>query len=202
MQVIFRSKEHRQDCWEIVIDGEKWREVHRAIFGKKPRFPSLSSETDLQALFDDFEYRRVKGYVLWRLSQQSYHSEQLIYLLSKRLVQPQTIDRVIMEYQNMGLLDDESWLKNFIKSQQKRYSLRLILSKLRSKGLSSKSLEHVAAEWANPDEELDAIQHLLRTRYRSRDLSQYKNKQKVIQALLRKGYPLEQIYLALEIANN
>jgi regulatory protein len=196
--VTFKPKEGNKDRWEILIDEEKWREVHRAVFGKKPTFPPLSSESDVQAIFDAFEYRRVKGYVLWRLSTQSYHSEQLAKLLRERLVQSQTIDRVLQEYKEMGFLDDEFWLQSFMRSQQKRYSLRVILSKLHAKGLSPDTLQRLAKDWKNPEEEFQAIQHHLQTRYRSKDLSQYKNKQKVIASLMRKGYSFDQVHAAMQ----
>lgn len=198
MQILFKIKEGRKEYWEILIEGEKWREVHRTIFGKKPSFPSLSSADHLQSVFNEFEYRRVKGYVLWRLSAQSYHSEQLTKLLHERLVQPSTIERVLTEYKELGFLDDESWLQNFMRSQQKRYSLRSTLAKLHAKGLSTATIQHLAKEWKNPKEELQAIQHLLQTRYRSKDLSQYTSKQKVIVALIRKGYAFDQVQTALK----
>ena len=97
--------------------------------------------SDFQAVFDGYEYRRVKNYVLWRLSKQSYHSEQLSKLLRERLVQDKTIHHVITELQDAGYLDDEMWLKVFLRSQQKRYGLPLILSKLRAKGLSTHTLQ-------------------------------------------------------------
>lgn len=190
--MVFQPKEGNKDRWEIVIDGIKWREVHRTIFGRKPVFPPLSNEVDLQSVFDSFEYRRAKGYVLWRLSSQSYHSEQLAKLLRERLVQNQTIERVLQDYREMGFIDDEIWLQNFMRAQQKRYGLRFILNKLHAKGFSSETIQ-LAKEWKNPDEELQAIQHLLNTRYRTKDLKDYKSRQKVIAALMRKGYTYDQI---------
>jgi regulatory protein len=203
LHVTFRPKEGDKERWEILLDGEKWREVHRAIFGRKPSFSSSpSSEEELQRIFDAFEYRRVKGYVLWRLSTQSYHSEQLAKLLRDRLVQSKTIDRVLQEYREMGFLDDDSWLQSFMRSQQKRYSLRFILSKLHHKGLSSETLQRLAKEWKNPEEELQAIQHLLKTKYRSKNLIQYKERQKVIAALVRKGYTFDQVQAAFQQINS
>jgi regulatory protein len=197
LKVTFQPKHGNRDRWEILVDGEKWIEVHRAIFGRKPSFPPLSHQENLQSVFDAFEYRRVKGYVLWRLSTQSYHSEQLAKLLRERLVQHGTIDRVLKEYQEMSFLDDDAWLQSFMRIQQKRYSLRVIVSKLHAKGLSTKTIQRVAKEWKNPEEEMEAIQHLLKTRYRTKDLSQYQDRQKVIAALMRKGYTFDQIQMAL-----
>lgn len=200
MKVIFQHKKSNKDYWEILIDGEKWREVHRAIFGRKPSFPSISKD-GLSSTFDELEYRRVKNYVLWRLSKQSYHSEQLARLLQERLVQNCTIGRVLQEYKEKGFLNDEAWLQSFMQSQQKRYSLRFILNKLRAKGLSLETIQQLAKEWNNPKEELHAIRHLLKTRYHLKDLTQYKTRQKVIVALMRKGYTFEQVQAALESAS-
>lgn len=197
MEVIFRVKEGNRDRWEILIDGQEWLEVHRTIFGRHPVFPSFSNDTDLVSLFNVYEYRRVRAYVLWRLSSQSYHSQQLIKVLHDRLVQSQTIERVIDEFRNMGFLDDESWLENFIRSRQKRYSLRYILNKLQSKGISSEIIQRLASEWNDPNEELEVVRHLIKTRYRSKDLSDFKTRQKVIASLARKGYPFDQIQAAI-----
>jgi regulatory protein len=204
LQVTFRAKEGNKERWEIFIDGEKWREVHRAIFGRKPAFPtfSFSSEADLQVTFDDFEHRRVKGYVLWRLSNQSYHSEQLAKLLRDRLVQDKTIACILGECHELGILDDESWLKSFLRVQQKHCGIRLIINKLRAKGLSEESLQDIANQWNDPDGELRTIQQLLQTRYRSKNLTEDKSRQKVIGSLMRKGYRYEQIQAAIQQFND
>lgn len=198
MQVTFQPKAGDRDRWEILVNGEKQREVHRTIFGRHPVFPPFSAENDFQSLFDSLEYRRVKGYILWRLSTQSYHSEMLIKLLRERLVQSHTIERLIEEMHRMGVLDDEAWLQNFFRVQQKRYSLSSILSKLHSKGFSSETLQRLAKERKNPEEEIQAILSLLNKRYAKHDFTQYKIRQKVISALVRKGYPFDQVHAALQ----
>ncbi len=198
MEVTIQPKAGYQERWEIFIDGEKWREVHRSVFGRHPRFPSVNTWQEWQNVFDLTEYQRVRNYVIWRLSAQSYHSEQLGQLLRDRLVQRQTIERVLEEFKASGYLNDEVWIQAFMRSQQKRYSLRLILSKLQAKGFSSETIQRLALEWKNPEEEQQAIQHLLDTRYRSKDLSQYKERQKVMAALLRKGYAFDQVQMALK----
>lgn len=201
MLVTFKPKEGNKDRWIIFLGEEKWREVHRSIFGRHPVFPPLSSECLLQSTFDALEYRRVKGYVLWRLSKQSYHSEQLAKLLRDRLVQSKTIEQVIEEFKEKGFLDDESWLQSFKQSQLKRYSRRLILTKLRAKGLSAETLQGLEEDWnnqINQEDELQSIRRQLQTRYRSKNLSQYQERQKVIAALIRKGYSFDQVQAVLK----
>lgn len=201
MQVTFKAKEGNRDRWEIWIDQEKWREVHQAIFGKKPQFPPIPSIEELSAIFDAWEYQRVKNYVIWRLSAQSYHSEQLAKLLRERLVQPKTSKRVLQEYQERGLLDDQAWLQSFMRLQQKRYSLNFILSKLRSKGFSNETLQQFAEDWRNPEEEFQALQHLLSKYAHSKNLSDYKERQKVFAALARKGFSFTEIQNAWQKFN-
>lgn len=198
MQVHFVVKEGLRERYEIIIDGEKWRDVHRTVFGAKPRFPTIPIGSDVETLFDEYEYRRTKNYALWRLSKQSYHSEQLSKMLRERLVQEKTIHRVLTELQEAGFLNDEAWLNAFINSQQKRYGLPIILSKLRLKGISRQTIQQLSENCKDPDEEMRAIQHLLQTRYRSKDLKDYKTRQKVFAALMRKGFTIDQIKLALQ----
>lgn len=197
MDVLFRLQEGSKERFDLLVDGEKWREVHRAIFGKQPSLPPVGTEEELQAAFDLFEYQRVKGYVLWRLSVQSYHSEQLAKLLHLRLVQGQTVERVLQEYKEKGFLDDEAWLQSFVRTRRKRYAIPALVAQLRAKGLSPHTLQFLAEEWDDGESDIASIQHLLQTRYRLRDLSDYKSKQKVVASLLRKGYSLDRIRIAL-----
>ena len=67
LQIEIKPKEGCQSFWEILIDGEKWREVHRTIFGRKPKLPCVPSRADWQEAFDAFEYQKAKYFVLWRL---------------------------------------------------------------------------------------------------------------------------------------
>lgn len=152
--VLFRQKEGRQEHWEIFLNGEKWREVHRTIFGRAPKFPPVSADDSIQSVFDRMEYARVKKYVLWRLSAHAYHSEQLKRSLRERLVQEHTIAKVLKEFQNLSLLDDEAWLQSFIRVHQKRYSHRFISSKLYAKGIPKETIQRLEEEWRNPEEEL------------------------------------------------
>jgi regulatory protein len=184
MEALFIRKS--RDRWEIVIEGECWKEVHPTIFGKKPLFPPFKPD-NLQEIFDAYETRRVKSYLLWLLSRQSYHSDQLKKMLREKLVQPKTIDAALDNLQKGGYLDDEGWLKSFIGTQKKRMGLPLIQAKLRAKGIRVNSVEF------GIEDEGDAIRHLLETRYHSKDLSDFKIRQKVIASLMRKGFKYSSI---------
>lgn len=198
LQVTFQPKEGNQTLWEVCVEGEKWREVHRSIFGRKPRLPLISDEKQLEAAFDTYEYGRVKGYVLWRLSKQSFHSEQLKKQLRDKSVPESTVDQVIEEFKRLNLLDDEAWMHSFARVQKKRYGLRLVRQKLQAKGFSRETIQKLTDHWEEEGEEEGVIDQLLKTRYRKKNLSDVKERQKVIASLIRKGFSYSQIEAALE----
>lgn len=191
-------KEGRKELRTIFLDGEEWRDIHTSIFGKTPSFPSCVTRTEWKEVFEKCEYQRVKNYVIWRLSTQPYHSQQLQKLLRERLVCQQTITKVIGECLSSGYLDDEAWIESFMRNQQKKNGLRSILLKLQAKGLTAEAVQEIRSNWNRPEEEKEAIAHLLRTRYRNKNLNDFREKQKVFASLMRKGYAFEQIQAALE----
>jgi regulatory protein len=178
-----------QSRFQILINGEKWKEIHQSIFGKKPTIPSAETLDQLEHLFDELEYRRVKSYLLWRLSAKSYHSDMIFKMLEERLVAHATAERVIEEFKKLGYFDDQAWIDNFVRSQSKRYSNRLILQKLRQKGIPQECLQEIPII----ADERAAIKHLLNTRYSKKNFQDQKERQKVISALMRKGYKYEDI---------
>lgn len=198
MTVVFKPKEGVRERFDLFWNGEKWCEVHRAIFGKSPALPAVDSEEALQAAFDLLEYRRVRAYVLWRLSAQSYHSEQLAKLLRERLVQNKTIARVIKEYQERGFWDDDAWIHRFVAARLKRYGRSKIILQLRLKGISAASLESLAQQWPDPEQEQQVLLQLLHTKYHTKQLSDYPTRRKVIAALVRKGYAWDQVGRAIQ----
>jgi regulatory protein len=200
MKITYCPKGELREEFLILLDEEPRKEVHLAIFGRRPKWPkTIASWSDWQEQFNRLEYQAVKNYVLRRLTSQSYHSYQLKKLLKERLVQPATIQRVIEECLNSGYLNDEAWIESFMRGRLKRSSLRSILPKLQARGLPASLIEEIAERWQDPEQEMEAVGTLLRTKYRSKDLTQPKERQKVIASLLRKGYSYAILKQALKI---
>lgn len=199
MKLEIHQKSERKEQLILYIDDEPWKEIHCAIFGRQPRFPTkIASIPEWQEIFDGLEYRAAKNYVLKRLSLQSYYSHQLAKLLKERLIQSHTINRLLQECVGWGYLNDEAWLQSFMRGHLKRHSLRATTIKLQSKGVPPDIIQELMQQWRDPQEEKSKIQHLLQTRYRSKDLKDYKIKQKVFASLARKGYSFDLIQAALE----
>lgn len=192
-----------KNLYEIVIEGEVWKEVHATIFGRHPSFPPLVNKEGVSESFDALEEKRVKAYLYWRLSCQNYHSDQLRKLLVERLVQPKTIEKCLKNLVSLGMLDDQAWLDSFIRMHKKRMGLRLILAKLKTKGITEESLRDISFETTEEDQQqvIDSIVSRLHTKFRDKDLSRGKDRQKALAFFLRKGYALDQIKQALNKQN-
>jgi regulatory protein len=198
MKIEIVPKEGRKGVLTLYVDGEAWRDIHSAWAGHHPVFPVCTTLEEWEDAFDKFEYKRVKGYVIWRLSAQPYHSQMLHKMLRERYARSSTIDKVLKEFQALGYINDEAWIDSYIASRQKRYGFNAILAQLRSKGLTADVLQAIEMPEKKEEQEKEGILHLLRTRYRSKDLSEYKTKQKVFASLMRKGFAFENIQNVLK----
>ena len=198
MKIEIVPKEGREGVTTLFVDGEAWREVHTSWAGRHPVFPACTTFEEWEAAFDQFEYKRVKGYVIWRLSAQPYHSQILHKLLRERHARSCTIEKVLSEFKALGYINDEAWIASYIESRQKRFGFQAILAQLRAKGLSAEALQAVEMPEKKEDLEKEGILRLLQTRYRSKDLSEYKTKQKVCASLMRKGFAFENIKACLQ----
>ncbi|MBA2369043.1 MAG: RecX family transcriptional regulator [Candidatus Protochlamydia sp.] len=197
MKIEILPKEGRKGVLTLFVDGEIWRDLHTSWAGHHPVFPACTTNEEWEAAFEQFEYKRVRGYVIWRLSAQAYHSQTLSKMLRERSVRSSTIDRVLKEFKASGYINDEAWVASYIESRQKRYGFNAILAQLRSKGLPAEVLQAIERPEKKEEHEKEGIVRLLRTRYRSKDLSEYKTKQKVFAALMRKGFAFENIQCVL-----
>ena len=197
MKIDVHPKEGLSDILTISIDGEPWRNLHIAVHGRSPKLPECPSMEQWKTAFEAYEYKRGKNYLLRRLTAQSYHSLQLEKLMLERLIHPKIVTKLIAEALTWGIMDDQAWIESFVRSQKKRNGLPLILAKLKMKGFTPDLLQKIKKEFTDPETEEREIEHLLKTKYKSKDVSQFAIKQKVIASLMRRGFSYSSIQGAL-----
>lgn len=189
---------NQRDIFTMLVDGEPWKQIHQAVFGRRPRFPkTLSSQQDLEMKFDEWQMQQAKQYALRRLSKQSYHSQKLKKLLQLRLVPIEIAEVIIKELIAKGFMQDDVWLDNYVEGHMKRMSLRAILFKLKSKGVTNDELERLADKWKDPESEHETLVKLIGSKLRGKSLSDHKERHKLIGYLSRKGYSYDSIKTAL-----
>lgn len=201
MKITTLPKPGRRFIRTIYVDDEPWIDVHTKIFGFNVMLPECVSLADLQEKFVALEYAKAKKYALGCLSQRSYPSSQLKKLLEKNLISSGTTQKILLECTNLGYINDAEWMERFIKAQINRHvGPKSIVCKLMSKGLSQKEAEHGIEKFSDSEATIKGIQHLLKTKYKNRELSDYREKQKVFAALVRRGFSIEVINLSFKTA--
>lgn len=190
MKIEITPHEHRKGVLVLTVGEEFSKEIHTSIFGRKPKFSFHSEDVFMQ--FEQKEFERAQYFILRRLTQRSYSSFELRNQLSERLVSASTINKVMDECTRLGYLDDVAWLESFIRGQKaKKIGPKMIESKLYQKGVPKSFYEPILEKGLTEEEQLEGIERLLKTRFRSRDLSDFKEKQKVTASLIRKGFDFE-----------
>jgi len=179
---------------KIFVDGELFKEVSVTLFGKRPSLPKHLEDIDsLNVFFAEEEFQRGRSYALKCLGNRNYLTSQLEEALLNKLVDPKNAERILSDCKRYGYLDDDAYIEGYIRQCIARHDgPQKIITKLRGKGVSyTLASEKVAAF---TDDQGEQIRHLLKTRYSRYNLDDYKEKQKAITALQRKGFPLDEIF--------
>ena len=181
--------------WTVVLNGSPYREIHQAIFGKTPAFSApCSSVAEFSVLFRETEVSRAKQFALRKLTAVNLCSYELRASLIKYLVSADAAEEVIEECLRLGYINDDEWLTGFVRRLAAKKKSRMeIRMKLQGKGIPEEVFAPYLDALCGAEEILLSIQGLLATRYRNRDLSDFKERQKVIAALARKGFSYDQI---------
>lgn len=199
MKITIEPDSVKRDILTLFVEDEPWAQFHKKIFGARPKF-AAKNISELCEEFVEKEWRSAKNFALKCLARKSYHSHELKKLLKECLVNDVIIDEVIGECRELGYLDDDDLILRLMQREKsKQGGPRKILWKIRRKGIEDEQIESKLDVTYPLEEQAAGIKQLLETRYRSRDLSCPKEKQKVVAALLRKGFTFEAVQQVLDV---
>ncbi len=151
---------------------------------------------------DNEEYTRASKRALYLLGGKDYCEKELYDKLLNNYA-PETCERVIERMKEYGYLDDERYAKKLARSQitVKKHGRQRALFEMMRKGLPRELCEEALAEYGG-DVIREEIAELVRKKYADRlDCGGdefYREQQKVIAALARRGYGYADIKAALE----
>jgi regulatory protein len=184
----------------IFIDDEPWADIHRKIFGWNFSLPVSETMEKFREQFIVLEYAKAKKYALDRLAMRSYPSTQLKKLLEKNLVSAETIQKLLHDFTKLGFLNDNEWVERFVKAQLARHvGPQKIVAKLMCKGIPQKEAVHSVENFSDPMEAQKSLRHLLSTKYKNRNLADFRERQKLFAALAIKGFDSQTIQSALSL---
>lgn len=197
--VSYTKLEQAEPCVELYIDGEPCQLLHSQIFKPRRHLPKeCESEAALFELLHDFERAKARKRALYYLSQQSLNRSQLSQRLLRKGFSSDSTQFAIDECERLGYVDDREWASSFLRQlQRKRLGPSQIRLRLLAKGISAELIQELLETELRADHSSTSIQELLEGRYRSRDLRDPKERQRVASALLRKGFSPPDVWDAL-----
>lgn len=160
---------------------------------------NILSEADYNSI-EELLYKRGKERALYYLKTSDKTSFQMKKKLAEGFYPERVIERILWFLEKYGYIDDFRYAVQFIQYNQKRKSYQQIKNDLRLKGICREHIEEAFSEMEencsdeeNPQE--DIIRRYIQKKLKP-DMEQ-KEKNKIIMALVRKGFKYDDIVRVL-----
>lgn len=159
------------------------------------------SQQDYETITKEVLPKRAKLRVMNLLKERSYTKGQLVKKLKEGFYGQEYIDEAISYVEGYGYVNDLQYALDFIAYRSTQLSKRQIEQKLLQKDVESSIISQAFSlfyEEGNAVAEAEQIRLFLEKKSFT-GLTEEKQRQKVITALLRKGYPLEKIKKEIQL---
>ena len=160
------------------------------------------SEASYQEIMDVVLPKRCKLRAMNLLQKKDYTEKQLHDKLSEGLYPREIIDDAIHYVKAYHYLDDERYARDYITYHMSIRSKNRIIQDLSGKGISKDIFMPIVEELyveEDSDVELDQIKKLLSKKHYDPEQTEYKEKQKIMAFLLRKGFQMSDIRRAMDL---
>lgn len=160
------------------------------------------SEANYQEIMDVVLPKRCKLRAMNLLQKKDYTEKQLHDKLSEGLYPREIIVDAIHYVKAYHYLDDERYARDYIAYHMSIRSKNRIIQDLLGKGISKDIFMPIVEELyveEDSDVELDQIKKLLIKKHYDPELTEYKEKQKIMAFLLRKGFQMSDIRRAMDL---
>ncbi len=160
------------------------------------------SESNYREIMDVVLPKRCKLRAMNLLQKKDYTEKQLHDKLSEGLYPREIIDDAIHYVKAYHYLDDERYARDYITYHMSIRSRNRIIQDLSGKGISKDIFMPIVEELyveEDSDVELDQIKKLLLKKHYDPELTEYKEKQKIMAFLMRKGFQMSDIRRAMDL---
>ena len=161
------------------------------------------SESVYESINSEVLSKRAKLRAMNLLQKKDYTEKQLRDKLQEGLYSQELIDEAIDYVKSYRYLDDERFARDYITYHMEMRSRNRILQDLTGKGISKDVIISIMdelyseSEEATGDIEAEQINKLLIKKHFDKDMD-YKDKQKIMAFLIRRGYTMDSIRRAME----
>lgn len=134
------------------------------------------------------------NYVSRLLSHKAYTEKEIRERLSQRGFSNDCIQELVHRLIDLKFIDDTAWLEGFVRCKKRKgWGPKRIFSVLRTKGFTDTQI----SPFLQDNDQQTAIEALLSTRYRGKDLGNASDRAKVARALLRRGFHSDIVFSVL-----
>ena len=144
--------------------------------------------------------KRCKLRAMNLLQKKDYTERQLRDKLSEGLYQPELIDDAIGYVKMYKYLDDDRYARDYITYHMSTRSKNRIIQDLITKGISKEKLMPIMEQLylqEDGDIELEQVKALLEKKHYDQDMTDFKEKQKIMAFLMRRGFQMSTIKRAM-----
>ncbi len=160
------------------------------------------TEASYQEIVGTVLPKRAKLRAMNLLQKKDYTEKKLRDKLSEGLYPKEIIDEAIEYVKSYKYLDDERFARDYINYQMALRSKTRIIQDLTAKGISKDVLMPIIEELYADDggeSELEQINKLLAKKHYDPETTDFKEKQKIMAVLLRKGFQMSDIRRGMDI---
>lgn len=185
-------------AFAILLDGQPHAKVHASIVGKRFKAPDeFVNQTELFTWLNEHLTTNSRRYVLWRLSKAPMSVSKLRQMLKEKWIPEEISEELIANFIRLGILNDEAYAQQLMRRKKRSLcgSKAIHLACLQQ-GLDPTLATSAYAQSTTIEEEQAAI--LTFARKKGHPASTPKEKQKIIAALMRRGFSYGAIKDALQ----
>lgn len=192
---IERQKRHLHRV-NIFLDNEFAFGLHEEVLAKtRIRVGDDLTQQTIELILTHEEFTLAKQQALRFIGYRMRSERELRVKLIEKEFDPATVDNVVHHLQLLGIINDKIFAEAFIHDTQLRKPAgrRLLVQKLRLKGIAPPVIDDVLNEKVTRDEEqilaFNSAQHLMK-RYRAsrKNVDEEKQRQRISQFLARRGF--------------
>ena len=186
---------------KVFIDGEFAFLLYKGElrdFGIKTE--ANISDATYKEIMEGVLYKRCKLRAMNLLQKKDYTTKQLRDKLDEGLYPKELVDEAIEYVRSYKYLDDERYARDYISYHMTTRSKNRIIQDLTGKGLSKEMLHPIIEELyaeESGDIEFDQIKVLLEKKHYDPGSIDYKEKQKIMAFLMRRGFQMSTIKKAM-----
>lgn len=144
--------------------------------------------------------KRAKLRALHLLNDMGRTEEQLRQKLKRDQYTDEIIEEAIAYVKSFGYINDADYARNFIDSRKEKKSKKELYAQMIQKGLSQDVVEQAFLECYGKDDAKEAIEALLRKKKYDPETADWKETQKILGFLTRKGFRYDDIRQVIQVS--